>query len=447
MGKKGKRESESEVYKKRKETGCCSVLGITLGSADKGTVQHHLLILVAACILMKFVVVFFTTAIFHSFIDYFDIGTYFNHTLPLLQGQIPYLDYQIEYPVLALLPILIALIPAILTNNVLLFILSFQFLMLLCDIVTTVCVYLIALKIWDEKRAFLSAGLYVTSFSASYFVITKYDAFPTCLLMLALLFTLYGMKMKGYLCSGLGFFAKIYPAVAIPFFVLHNSKNTSLKEEIISALKIIIPLCAILFIPFILLRPDVIKTYLFTTGSSAAVYANTLTYAVYAYIVDIGHLGITIEACSIVMYFIMGIIGIALLWSAYRDPEKRPVTLIKLIACTLITAVLFTKFHSPQYIVWYTPLLALLAADDLITIILFYFYQALAYIEFPLMFGSFYTNLEYTAPAGSATWYGTLFFFTAEFSVFILLTLLVLRPQYGYMEAGKNILGIQKTNK
>jgi hypothetical protein len=447
MGKKGRRASESEVYKKREGTGSCSVFGITLDSADRGTIQRHLLILVAACILMKFVIVFLTTAVFHSFIDYFDIGTYFNHTLPLLQGQIPYIDYQIEYPVLALLPILIALVPALLTNNVLLFVLSFQFLMLLCDIVTTVCVYLIALKIWDEKRAFLSAGLYVTSFSAAYFVITKYDAFPTCLLMLALLFTLYGMKMNGYLCSGLGFFAKIYPAVAIPFFVLHNSKNTSLKEEIISALKIIIPLCAVLFIPFILFRPEVIKTYLFTTGSSAGVYANTLTYTVYGYLVGIGHLGITIDACSVVMYLIMGIIGIVLFWSAYRDPEKRPVTLIKLIACTLITAVLFTKFHSPQYIVWYTPLLALLAADDLITIILFYVYQALAYIEFPLMFGSFYTNLEYTALVGSATWYGTLFFFTAEFAVFILLTLLVLRPKYGYLEAGKNILGMQKTNE
>lgn len=447
MGKKNKRASESEVYEQRKETESGSILGITLGTANQWTVQRHLLLLVVTCILMKFVVMFFTTAVFHSFIDYFDIGTYFNHTVPLLQGQIPYIDYQIEYPVLALLPILIALVPALMTNNVMLFILSFQFLMLLCDIVTTVCVYLIALKIWDEKRAFLSAGLYVTSFSTAYFVITKYDAFPTCLLMLALLFTLYGMKMKGYLFSGLGFFAKIYPAVALPFFVLHNSKNTPLKEEIINALKIIVPLFAVLFIPFILLRPEAIKTYLFTTGSSAAVYANTLTYAVYAYFVDIGHLGITMEVCSFVMYLIMGTIGIVLFWSAYRDPEKRPVTLIKLIACVLITAVLFTKFHSPQYIVWYTPLLAILAADEIITIVLFYLYQALAYIEFPLMFGSFYTNLEYTAPAGSATWYGTLFFFTAEFAVLILLTLLVIRPKCGYMEAGKNILGMQKTNE
>lgn len=447
MGKKGKRESESEGHRQRKGTGSYSLLGITLDSVDKGTVQRHLLILVAACILMKFIVAFFTTTVFHSFIDYFDIGTYFNHTLPLLEGQIPYIDYQIEYPVLALLPILMALAPAVLANDVVVFILSFQFLMILCDVVTTVCVYLIALKIWDEKRAFLSAGLYVTSFSAAYFVITKYDAFPTCLLMLALLFTLYGMKMKGYLCSGLGFFAKIYPAIAIPFFVLHNAKTTSLKEEIISALKIIIPLCVILFIPFLLLRPEVIKTYLFTTGSSAAVYANTLTYTVYAYLQGIGHLGITMETCSMVMYLIMGLIAIALLWSAYRDPEKRPVTLLKLIACALIAAVLFTKFHSPQYIVWYTPLLALLVADDLKKIVLFYLYQALAYIEFPLMFGSFYTNLEYTNPVGSAAWYGTLLFFTAEFVVFILLAILVVRPEGGIIRSAKKFFGMRSTNE
>nr|WP_321350597.1 hypothetical protein [uncultured Methanoregula sp.] len=444
MGKKNKNNTDSGGKKGIKESEQFSFLGISFDSVSQETVKRHVLLLVVACILMKFVVVFFTTAVFHSFVDYFDIGTYFEHGLPILQGQIPYINYQIEYPVLAFLPILIALVPAVLAQNAMVFVLSFQFLMVVCDIVTTLCVYLIALKIWDEKRAFLSAGIYVTAFSAAYFVITKYDAFPTCLLMLALLFTLYGMKMKGYLCAGLGFFAKLFPAIAFPFLVLHNSKTSSLSMEIIAALKMIIPLCIIFLVPVLILRPEAINAYLSATGSGLGVYANTLTYTLYCYFQDIGHLGISMGSISTVMYILMGIVFLILLYSAYIDKEKKPVMLLILIACALISAVLFTKFHSPQYIVWFTPLLCLLVADDIYKILLFYLTQAFAYIEFPLMFGTFYTNLEYANPVGSAGWYGTLVFFTIEYAALLLLVYLIIRPGDGIVTTLKRTFRIEK---
>jgi hypothetical protein len=147
------------------------------------------------------------------------------------------------------------------------------------------------------------------------------------------------------------------------------------------------------------------------------------------------------------MYVLMGLIFVVLLWSAYVDREKRPVTLLKLIVCALIAAVLFTKFHSPQYIVWFTPLLCLLVADNLYKIVVFYLFQIFAYIEFPLMFGPFYTNLEYANPAGSVAWYCTLFFFTAEFAVLILLVFFIIRPEGGIVTAAKRFFKGQKTNE
>ena len=106
------------------------------------------------------------------------------------------------------------------------------------------------------------------------------------------------------------------------------------------------------------------------------------------------------------MYGLMGIAMLYLLYNAYRDTEKRPIMLLKTLLCAFIVVIFFTKFHSPQYIVWFTPFLCLLVADDLYKIILFYIVQVFAYIEFPLMFGSFYTNLKCTQtrqdpPAGT----------------------------------------------
>ena len=100
------------------------------------------------------------------------------------------------------------------------------------------------------------------------------------------------------------------------------------------------------------------------------------------------------------MYGLMGITVLYLLYNAFMDTEKRPVTLLKTLLCALIAIIVFTKFHSPQYIVSFTPFLCLLVADNLYTVILFFVVQVFAYIEFPLMFGRFYTNLEYTNGAG-----------------------------------------------
>ena len=95
--------------------------------------------------------------------------------------------------------------------------------------------------------------------------------------------------------------------------------------------------------------------------------------------------------------------------------------------------ILFTKFHSPQYIVWFTPLLCLLVADDIYKIALFYVVQVFAYIEFPLMFGSFYTNMEYTNTVGSYGWYITLMFFTLQYLAILILVFSIVRPSRGIL--------------
>ncbi|MDD1670957.1 MAG: hypothetical protein LUQ67_06580 [Methanomicrobiales archaeon] len=362
--------------------------------------RSHLLSLVFVSLATKFLVLVLTPAVFHSFIDLFDIGYLFQNAIPLSQGQIPYLDYSIAYPILVFIPMILALIPALVTQSGMAFIYSFQLLMILCDLGTLLCIYFIGLKISDERTAWYAGLVYATAFSASYFVLTKFDAFPTLLLMGAILFTVYDRKVHGYVSATLGFFAKVFPAVSFPFMILYNAKTTSLSEEVVTAAKVFLPFAVILFIPFLLLRPDHLNTYLFATGATVGVYASTATYTL--------------------------------------DRRKSPVTLLKLTGFAIFAFVFFSKFHSPQYIVWYTPFLALLVAGDLLKTGLFYLVQALAYLEFPLLFGTFYVNLNYLSPAGSAGWYLTLLFFTLEYLALILLFALAVRPEGGFRAAVRN---------
>jgi hypothetical protein len=404
-------------------------LSVRFDNINTEVVRNHIILLIIASLFTKFFVLFVTTMVFHSFIDYFDFGFYLEHAMMIVQGQLPYLNYNFDYPLLIFVPILVALMPALFFHDALVFVYTFQILMVLCDLIIILCIYFIALRIYNERTAFLAALIYATAFGTAYFVLTKYDAFPTSLLMLGVLFTVYGMNMKGYLSIGIGFFAKIFPAIAFPFFILHNSKKTSLKNEVITAFKVMIPLLVIFLLPFLVIRPEAIRTYLFATGATVGVYANTATFTLYSWLNGIGHLGILPDSVSVVMYVLMGIIILYLLYSSFVDTVKRPVTLVKTLLCAFITVILFTKFHSPQYIVWYTPFLCLLVVDDIFKIILFYIVQILAYIEFPLMFGGFYTNQEYTNPVGTYGWYLTLLFFTLQYLVLLILVFVIIHKK------------------
>ena len=407
-----------------------SFLGNQFDSIDKVTVKSHILFLVFASIISKLLVIFITIFVFHSFVDFFDIGVYLQHAFMPLQGQYPYGSADFQYPILIFVPMMIAIVPALIFQNAIAFVYSFQILMVICDIITILCVYFIGLKLWNEKIAFYSGLLYATAFSAAYFVITKYDAFPACLLMLAITFTIYGKEFKGYVTSVIGFFTKIFPVFALPFFILYNAKKTSIRQEIISAAKIAVPISAFLFLPLFFLNPDSLKIY--APRSELGFYSNTLTFTIYSWIHDVFRLGISIEAISGVMYIFMGLGILTLLYIAYIIPEKNPKLLLKLILCAIILVVISTKMRSPQYIVWFTPIICILAIDDIKKIALLFLVQCMAYIEFPLMFGKFYTALQYTEPVLSSGWMLTLMMFTFEYLALSVCVLVVVNPMEIY---------------
>lgn len=426
MGRKKPADAEPAGKKRRGRTPF-TFLGHEFESIDAGVARQHIIWLILAVIIAKFLVAFVTTVVFGSFIDAFDIGIYLKYTLLTLGGEFPYTSAEFQYPVLAFIPMMIAVIPAFLFQSQMAFVFAFQALMIVCDIVTILCVYLICLKLWDEKTALYAGLLYAAAFSAAYFVITKYDAFPTALLMLAILFTVYGQKMKGYAASVLGAFAKIFPGIALPFLVLYNAKRTSLKEEIVSAMKIGLPIFLVLFVPLFLLYPETLKIYL-PVRSELGYYSNTLTFTIYSWLHDVLGLGVSIGIVSAVMYAVMGIGILLLLFAAWKLPQKDPVLMLKLMLFAIILVVLCSKVRSPQYIVWFTPLLCILAIDDIKKIAALLVFQALAYIEFPLMFGAFYTALTYTEPVLSSGWTITLVMFTLEYLALLVCLWLVVKP-------------------
>lgn len=427
MGKGAREKKETPVRRVKKDGVPFTFLGITFEHTDRKTAYNHILLLAVAAILAKPVIAFITTGVFHSFVDLFDIGWYLNQGALMAQGQIPYVSFDFVYPILLVIPIVIALAMAFLTNSSMVFVFTFQALMILCDIVTVICIYLIGLKLWNERTAFLSGLVYAAAFSSAYFVITKYDAFPTCLLMLAILFTVYRKEITGYAASIVGFFSKVFPILALPFLILYNAKETSLKEEIIRTAKVAVPAFLILFLPLALFNPNYFRVYL-PIRSELGYYSNTATFAIYSWLHDVLNIGISLDLVSTIMYIGMIAGLLFLVYAAYIIPDRDPVLLIKLILCAIVLVVVCARVRSPQYIVWFTPLLCILAVDDLKKIAALFVFQGLAYIEFPLMFGAFYTAVEYTDPVLSSGWIITLIMFTLEYLALFVCLWLVVSP-------------------
>ena len=88
--------------------------------------------------------------------------------------------------------------------------------------------------------------------------------------------------------------------------------------------------------------------------------------------------------------------------------------MLKLILLTLVVLILFSQNRSPQYIVWFAPIAAILIAEDIWGILVFICLQIVAYIEFPLGYYVMYVNDHYTSE-----W--ALWFFTILFIVYALL--------------------------
>jgi hypothetical protein len=396
----------------------------------KTPIWRNIWVLIAIAIGVKFAVIILTTNALGMFLDRYDITEYFTYAYNMVElHQMPYLDFNVEYPQLFIPLILIPMIPAWFAKDVEIYVQSFQVMMAIFDIGTLVCVYYIAKKLYDDKKAFWCGLIYATSFGAMYFVLTKYDAVPVFLMMLAIVLFMYGRELPAYVSSTLGALTKWFPGLLIPYFAIHTYN----KKALMVSLGIVAMVIA-----------------LFTGGRIGGF--------LYTYIVQVGRtplasslpyyldklIGTDIVAKS--SFILMIIIEIALIVIYWKMNTKDYRILISFIFFSVFTFILLNNVFSPQYALWLTPFIALLLIEDinseLWTQPLIYIYQLLIYLEFPVLYMKIYQNDFYYD--GAAPY----IFFTLKFiTLFAILIVVVypLRKQIGGIFKHVRVLSPQRT--
>ena len=389
-----------------------SILGITFSGKEVAKFQKHFAILIALSIITKVAVVFATTGIFRSFIDIFDIAVYFQYAMQVMEGQIPYVDFPLEYPQLSLIVILVPIIFTMLTQDAGTYVVVHQVFMSVFDILTVLLVYLIALKVSDQKCAFISGVLCATAFSSAYFVLTKYDAFPAFLLMLSLFLFIYRKETSGYLASGAGFLAKWFPGLAIPYFAVHEHMSGRDVRTICRHLVAPMVLVLAVTLPFAVMNSSgFLATYTEHAGRTALAHS----FCYYADFILENILGLSLFAQ--ISLFLTAAVEILLIGYYYSMKNTSAEYLCAFLFFSTFAFVILNKVFSPQYLLWITPFLAIFLARSGREIALFYAVQVWMYLEFPILYRSIYINDGYFIGDGNAFLSVPFIFFTVKFAL------------------------------
>ena len=400
----------------REEKESFEFLGFRIRGTTPAVLRSHLVSLILLSLAMKLIVAFATTQVFGSFLDSFDIGYYLHFALKVFGGQIPYVDFSVDYPQLAFISILLPFLPALLFNSAAAYILAHQALMCLFDAGTVVLVYLLALKMTDERRAFFGGILYATAFGSAYFVLTKYDAFPTFLLLLSLTLFVYGRETGAYLAAAAGFLVKWFPVLAAPYFFLHDLKSGRDRRTLYRDLALAAVLVVVVMAPFLVMSPSgFLMTYTINTG------VKTLTHSFIFYLDFIGGIFHAPAIFGQISLILVIVAELGLLFIFHRQPGKDPATLSLFVFFAVFLFILLNRISDPQYILWVTPFLAIFLAGSLVEIGLFYAAQLWIYLEFPLLYNQLYDNISgYLAPRGEFP-VAAFLFFTIKFALWLVL--------------------------
>jgi hypothetical protein len=401
-------------------------LGFRFPCRNPLLLRRHLIYLAGISIFMKFFVVFLTTNVLSSFIDLFDIGFYFQYGVKIWAGQIPYVTFDYYYPPLSLFSILLPFFFASLFKSAAVYVFAHQVLMCAFDLGTTLLVYLVALKFYDQKGAFLSGFLSATAISAAYFVITKFDSFPTFVLFLSLALFLYGRESTGYAATAAGFLVKWFPIVAYPYYLIHE--HLMGKENRLLVRRILVGAVTVLVftLPFIILSwQGFLFSYTFNIApinqSQFLTQSQSLAY----------YLDYIVSSAGGSPFFgriispLMVLAQLALLALYWRIGSKDLRVLFSFIFLAVLVFMLFIPYASPQYIIWVTPFLAIFLARSWKEHLLFYAYQVWVYLEFPLLFQNLYSNLVYFPAPALGGIPAAFFFFTVKFALLAAILLAV----------------------
>jgi len=284
----------------------------------------------------------------------------------VFDGAVPYRDFFMEYPPGALAVFLPPQVFGTAHYNA-----AFKGLMALCGAATIVAVALLLVRFGvSRSRMWAALGLLALSpIALGPISLNTYDAWPVLLTVLSLL----ALPLLGFGLLGLAFAAKVYPIVLLPPALAYVWRTAGRRAAGLGA-AMFAAVAAVVILPFLAVAPhELVESFRAQAGRSLQVeslggsllgVADRLGLYDAAVVHRTGRtisydlVGSLPDALAVVSSVAQVAVVVLALWLYLRARDDlRRLTLVFAVAIAGFLA--FTRFFSPQYLVWLVPFVVL----------------------------------------------------------------------------------------
>jgi uncharacterized membrane protein len=297
-----------------------------------------------------------------------DVRLYALQGRRMLDGQVPYRDFFVEYPPGSLVAFVLPAVVSVAHYAVL-----FKTLMALCGVATVVLVERVAAALgYPLARTAVALGaLALAPVAVGPLIVNEYDLWPALLTVAALLALVRGHERLGCALLGLGAATKIFPLAVLVValaWIYRRSGAQALRRALVAA----VATAAATYVAFVAVAPGGVW-YSLEVQARRGLQKESLGAAL-LYVLDQLHLykahivvgnpnwteltgpaGDTLALLSTVAQVVA--VALVAVLVTRRGPEPR--TLAVATAAAVTGFVAFGKVFSPQYLIWLVPLVPL----------------------------------------------------------------------------------------
>ena len=300
-----------------------------------------------------------------------DTPTYERYGSAMVDGQVPYRDFALEYPPGAL-PVFA--IPALGDPSSETYRVRFEALMAFFGQAMIVALAVALVALGASRRWFLGGLAFaaVAPVLLGPVVLSRFDLWPAALTAAALCALVTGRFRLGHVALGAAVVAKLYPAVLAPLTVAYVWKQEGRREALVCS-GVMLAVIAVVFAPFVIVAPGGVWDSLWNQASRPlqieSLGAGALLVAHHVF-----GTGVTMETSHGSQNLVgtapevLAVLQTLIQWAALlatwilfaRGPATRE-RLLLASAAALVAFIALGKVLSPQFLIWLIPIVPLVA--------------------------------------------------------------------------------------
>jgi len=298
-----------------------------------------------------------------------DTPTYQRYGDAVLDGQVPYRDFDLEYPPAAL-PAFV--VPALAREDD--YSSAFELLMWACAVAAVVALGL-ALAAVDAGPARLYAAIAFFALSPlalGTVILSRFDFWPGALTIGAVAAFVGRRERLGFGVLGLAVAAKIYPLVLLPLALVWTARRRGTRELWIG-LGCFVGVLALFLVPFLILSPGGVAHSFGTQlgrplqieslGASLLLAAQQL--GIYDATVESSHgsqnLAGSLPDTFAALQTALQIVAVGAVWALFAAKDRGREGLLAGSAAAVAAFIALGKVLSPQFLIWLLPLVPAVA--------------------------------------------------------------------------------------